>query len=438
MTVSDRNYPDWLTAYCQYASYSEAPRRMHLWSGVSAIAGALQRHVWIDMRFFKWYPNEYIILVAPPGVVAKSTTSDISMELLKQVPGVHFGPTAVTGPALIDKFSEVQEEFEYPSNIFTPQAALTIQSSEMGNLLDPNDRVLVDWLVDLWDSKTGPVAKSTRGTGTVEFSNPFLNIIACTTPTWLQGNMPEHMIGGGFTSRCIFIYADTKEKLVAYPFLIVPKDQEITHTKLIHDLIHIHQKVRGPFAFTQDALKWGIEWYKVHNASPPEHLQDKRFRYYLARKQSHLHKLAMVLCVSRSDQLLIKMEDLILAERLLIQIEADLPHVFEQVGRTNEAMHMQRLMDFIQSKPQGVLYKDAYLHIHAHFPAYNNFVDHLTGAIQAGLVKQFSTKAGLMLQFVGKPAAESARSPNVQPEEPSCTSDLLSQQIVVPFTSQEK
>lgn len=387
---------------------------MHFWSGVSALAGAMQRHAWIDMKLFKWYPNHYIILTAPPGIVSKSTTVDIAMELLQQVPGIRFGPNAVTGPALIDEFAKAKEMFEI-EGIWIEQSALTIKSSEMGNLLDPSDRVLVDWLVDLWDAKTGTVTKTTRGTGAVEFSNPFLNIIACTTPTWLEGNMPEHMIGGGFTSRCLFIYADEKEKLVAYPFLVVPEDWDCVRVKLIHDLQWIYEKVRGPFSFTREAIDYGIAWYAQHNANPPEHLKDKRFRYYLARKQPHLHKLAMILCASRSDERIIVKDDLLLAKMMLEEMEADLPQVFSAVGRTAGSMHMQRFVEFIQSRPEGVPYREAYLFVHTHFPSFKDFEDHYIGAIKAGLIEQKQGPSGIIVRAL-KPAANGQHSPSKQQE----------------------
>ena len=65
-----RHFKDWLSAFCDYASYGEAPRRMYHWVGISTIAGALRRKVWIDQTYFKWFPNFYVILVAPPGIVS--------------------------------------------------------------------------------------------------------------------------------------------------------------------------------------------------------------------------------------------------------------------------------------------------------------------------------------------------------------------------------
>ena len=48
-----RIHADWLSAYLDYSSHSEAPASMRFWCGVSAVAGALRRKVWIDQAYFK-------------------------------------------------------------------------------------------------------------------------------------------------------------------------------------------------------------------------------------------------------------------------------------------------------------------------------------------------------------------------------------------------
>src|SRR6185369_14226993 len=103
----------------------EAPRQMYFWTGVSTLAGVLRRKVWIDQAYFTWYPNFYIVLVAPPGIVSKSTTANIGMNLLHQVPGVKFGPDIVTSQALVSAFAESAETFEFNAE-FYPMSALTL------------------------------------------------------------------------------------------------------------------------------------------------------------------------------------------------------------------------------------------------------------------------------------------------------------------------
>ena len=172
-----RQFPDWLSAFMDYASYGEAPRHMYFWSGVSAVAGALRRKVWIDQAYFKWFPNFYIVLVAPPGIVSKSTTAGIAMNLLRKVPGIRFGPDVVTWPALISAFAEATEGFELNSEVHV-MSALTLESSEFGNLLNPQDKDMVDLLVALWDGKPGTFEKKTKHSGNDSVENPWINLIA--------------------------------------------------------------------------------------------------------------------------------------------------------------------------------------------------------------------------------------------------------------------
>lgn len=303
-----RHFHDWLQAYVDYTSYTEAPTHMHFWSGVSAVAGALRRRVWISQFEFEWYPNFYIILVAPPGVVAKSTTADISMKLLRQVPGIKFGPDITSWPSLIEAFEESTEAFDIAQewHVMSP---LTLVSSELGNLVDPNDRKLINVLIDLWDGKTGRIKKRTKNAGQNEIENPWINLIACTTPTWIAENVQEHMLGGGFISRCIFVFADKKRKHVPYLDEAIPDNVKRTREKLVQDLEKI-SLLAGEYKISEEARRWGRSWYEQHSSAAHAHLEKERFGGYLARKQTHIHKLAIVLAAANRDELIITAEDL--------------------------------------------------------------------------------------------------------------------------------
>lgn len=377
-----RNFPDWLTAYVQYASFSEAPRAMHFWSGVSALAGALRRRVWLDMGYFKWTPCFYILIVAPPGVVSKSTTAAIAIDLLRQVPGIKFGPQMVTWPALVKAFADSKEEFQMGDE-WHPMCAMTIESSELGNLINPQDREMIDLLVTLWDSKTGALDKRTKGSGNDEVVNPWINMIACTTPAWIEGNFPEYVIGGGFTSRCLFVYAEKKEKFVAYPTRSMPEELANTKLKLVQDLEHIANALVGPFTLDETAIAWGTQWYEIHNTDKPDHLSDERFGGYLARKQTHMHKLAMILSASRSDERIIRIEDLATAEKMLFNLEQDMPKVFAKIGRSEQSIQAERFIKHVHQHGP-MTYAAAYQFIHSHFPMHRDFETMLVGAVKSG------------------------------------------------------
>lgn len=393
-----RIHSDWLTAYVEYAGFSEAPRHMHFWAGVSAVAGALRRRVWIDMAYFKWHANHYIVFVAPPGIVSKSTTVAIAMDLLRRVPGINFGPDVVTWPALVTAFSSISESFEYAGDWIT-QCALTLESSEFGNLVNPSDTEMIDLLVNLWDSKTGAFTKKTKGSGNDTVENPWINLAACTTPAWIAGNFPNYVIGGGFTSRCLFVYADKKDKLVAYPSRHVPADLAAKRDGLISDLTHIADNLCGPYALTADAVKLGEEWYGMHYTTPSKYLLDEaKFGGYRARKQTHIHKLAMVLAACQRDELVITDNDLALADTMVTDLERNMPMVFANIGRSEDSIQAERLIKFICAQPAAISYDTAYRHVHSAFPTFRDFEQVVIGAQKAGLIDMIPTAGGYMLK----------------------------------------
>lgn len=380
---------------------------MRFWCAVSAIAGALRRKVWIDQAYFKWYPNFYVILVAPPGIVSKSTTSGVAMSLLKKVKGVKFGPDIVTWPSLVTSFAQAAEAFEY-EGMKHVMSAMTLESSEFGNLLNPQDREMVDLFVSLWDGKQGTFQKDTKTSGNDTVENPWINMVACTTPAWIAGSFPEYMIGGGFTSRCIFVYADVKAQEVAYPIRVVPPDFTRQGQLLVEDLTQI-ARITGEYKLTEDAYAWGTEWYTRHNASPNPQLADDRFGGYLARKQTHIHKLAMVLAASRGDELLITPELLAIADRMVSDLELDMTKVFSRIGRTDESMHTERLLTYIQQVGE-IEWAQAYKQVHKYFPGLRDYENVLAGLIRSGQIQMIQRPGQVILkatlsQRSGRPTA---------------------------------
>lgn len=375
---------DWLSTYLKYTAGTEPPQLFHFWCGVSAIAGALRKHVWIDMTRFKWVPNFYIILVAPPGIISKTTTMDLAMDLLKKVPGIKFGPDVVTWQALMQIFAESGTMFQHGQE-YIPMSALTLASGELGNLISPRDPEMMMAYITLYDGKAG-IEKVTKSSGSDSINAPYLNLIGCTTPDWLAENMPLAAIGGGFTSRCIFVYGDKKDNYVAYPDETASADVARLKSDLIADLEYISVNLIGPVTITEDARVWGREWYeKTWHAGRAE-ADDDLVKNYLARKQTHMHKLAMVLSASSSDDLVIERKHLTMAYDLLNTTEKGFSKVFAKIGRTEESLHAERLLEFIRRRGT-CSYMEAYRHVHLSFPNFRDFEGVLQGLVRSGGIK---------------------------------------------------
>jgi hypothetical protein len=371
----------------------ESPKIMRFWAGVGAVAGCLRKKVWMDEHYFKWTPNFYVVFVAPPGIVSKSTTADVAMDLLRQVPGIKFGPDVVTWQSLVTAFAGSAEAFEYQGE-WHPMSPMTLVSSELGNLVNPRDREMVNILIDLWDGRK-KLEKMTKMSGNDVIEAPWINLIACTTPNWIADNVPASMVGGGFTSRCIFVYCDEKERFVARPGRHVPPDILGTRMKLIQDLEHISTSICGEYELSREALAWEEDWYQ-NMWTAGTSVFDDAANGYRARKQTHVNKLAMVLAASQRDTLTIQLEDFQLAEQMVTALESDMPKVFGKIGQTDTSMYAEQFIALVAQK--GPLpYENAYKLIHAYFPDFRDFEGILSGAIRSGQIIMNASASGFTL-----------------------------------------
>lgn len=407
-----RKHPHWLKAYMKYTSASESPDAFHFWTGVGMIAGALRRRVWIDMRYFQWTPNFYIILVGPPGIASKSTTIRIGTALLEKVDGIRFGPQSMTWQSLTQSMEEAIEYVKYNDTSGVEQlqamSPITCAVPELGTFLKMDDSALIDVLISMWDGQLESWGHRTKSSGNIEVKNPWLNLLACTTPSWLESHFPTHMIGGGLTSRIMFIYGDKKRHLVAYPDdRLLANDYAAQRDSLVEDLKRI-ALLSGNYLLTSEARRWGTDWYERLWSQRPTDMANDRYSGYISRKQTHIHKLAIILAAAQRDKLLIEKSDLEEADALLTTIEPHMIKVFESVGVVDESKHVANILAHVR----------AYQWIEV-TPLFNllrnnttekDFKNALRIAVEQGLiaVEQRGMKRGLTLPTIAPRAAATA------------------------------
>lgn len=384
--MAKRKLKNWIKTYLKYTENSESPDKFHWWVAVSTIAGALRRRVYIDQGHFSWLPNFFIFFVAPPGIVQKSTTGSVGIELLKELDYIKLGPASSTWQALIKYMAEeCQEEIPLPNGDFIPMTSVTISVSELGTFLDPRNREEINILVDLWDGKQGAWLKLAKHDGGDVIVNPWINIIGFTTPSWIADNFSEYFIGGGFASRSIFVYAEKKKKLIAYPKEFITQDFYDMREDLIHDLFQISDML-GEYILTPDAITWGKKWYKEHNTSDHSHISSDKFSGYLSRKQTHTHKLAMILAAAESDNLIITEKNLREATEQITKIEQDMPIIFSQMNREGEMRLAADVLHYLRQKRKALkveTYRDFFK-----IMTYDTFEKVIRSLIQSGLVNQ--------------------------------------------------
>lgn len=347
------------------------------------------------MKRFMWMPSFYIIFVAPPGIVSKSTTADISMDLLRQIPGIKFGPNSITWQGLVLAFENASEMFQLGEE-FHPMAPLTFVASELGSLVNLQDRDMVNLLIEMWDGKKS-YEKMTKMSGDNSIEAPWINIIGCTTPHWIADNMPPATIGGGLSSRCVFIYASEKEKYVPLVDEVVNGGDALLRNELIDDLEKISQ-LAGAFRISEPARVYERARYEHFWRSAAQRMDDKMLEGYAARKQTHLFKLGMVLSAARGDSLIIEDNDLYLANAMLEDIETDMPKVFSRIGRSDASLQAETLCEVIRKRGGVIPLGDAYKIVHQGFPNFKDYEGILLGLINSGKLISGSGPGGPTLR----------------------------------------
>lgn len=388
-----RENHDWLSAFIHFTRHGEAPTKMYFWVGVASIAAVLRRRVWFDQMTFRWYPNMYTILVAPPGVVSKTTTAKLGFDqLVRKVPGIRFGPDVVTWQALLDSFQDAHEGFMYAGEA-QEESALTVAVGEFGNFLKPDDRDMIDQLVNIWDGEA--IKKRTRMDGEQFINNPCLNLIGCTTPAWIAQNFPEYLIGGGLTSRMLFVYADTKQQYVAYPFRHMPENFQAIRESLIRDLERISTLV-GPMQLTAEALEWGEAWYENFHKVEAKRIDETLLGGYISRKQTLVHKIAMCLSASQGDSMLIDQPTLARAVAVLSELEADMPKVYSKIGMSTESGASMSILAYLKRAGGPVSYVELYRYVYRLFPDPNEFNKIIEGMHKAGMITATNGPGGFI------------------------------------------
>jgi len=335
----------WLNSYFEYTQESEAPEKYHLWAGLSTLASAVERKVWLPFGYSNIYPNMYVILVSPPGRCRKSSAIDISTDILSDLSGVTMESEDITTQALYRDLAGVQKTFQLNGKVII-HSSLSVHADELGSFFGVKDLAFLTLLIRLYDCKN-KVEYKTKNAGVDYIPNSCLNILGGITPSSIIECLPPTAIGGGLTSRIIFVVE--REKRGMKPIPVLTERQKQLKKQLTHDLEHIHTNLLGKFSISSIAKKEFEEWYIARGKNPNE-IPDPRFQGYLERKPIHLLKLAMLSSISSGDSLQIELKDIIVARQLLADIEPKMAGVFGGLGESATAHNVDLVATMLADK----------------------------------------------------------------------------------------
>jgi len=341
---NNRNIPDWIDGFMLLTEESEPPILFRKWTAISTIASALQRKCRVEIGIsLTFYPNFYVVLVGP-SATGKGTAMKYAYDIIEQIPTIRMSAQATSLQALIRRMKEVNlTDIDQETGDQLYHSSFTIFSNEFTVFLGYHNRELIAALCDWYDCHnrwTYDTIKRDRE----EVIGVWVNILAGTTPDNIQTSLPLEAIGGGLTSRIIFVNEEKKAKLVVFPS--TTKRELDLQQYLAHDLEQI-ALISGVFKFTENAMEIYSSWCRTADENPP--FYSPKFDGYCGRRRNHLISLSMVCSASRNNDLIITEDDLSRAAALLAEVEVKMGTVFRGIGTSDISSLINDAIVFIEN-----------------------------------------------------------------------------------------
>jgi len=334
-----------LKAIVTYCQDTEVPSIFALWSGVSTISAVLGRDCFVSQGHFTVHPNLYIVLVAGSAKCRKSTAINIASKFINSVrPKVKTLSQKMTPEALIGSLSGATAE--EGATVITSHAEGIAVVDELATLIDANafKSGMIPILTKLYDCQDFPY--ETRGRGIEDVSNPCMSILGGSTLHWIKESIPLVAIGGGFTSRVIFVYRDQVEKLIPWP--TKNDGNEKLKENIVHDL-NLAAKLRGPFAFNEAAKDVYSKEY-IRFIEDSNFYENKNLSGYAGRRHVLILKISMVLSASKRDTRVVEEKDVIIAINMLQNAEENMPHILAQIASEPIGDVCEEVLHIIKTK----------------------------------------------------------------------------------------
>lgn len=335
--------------YLDYTEQTESPRNYHRWVLTSVVGTILGRNCWVPFGPWDIYPNQYILLIGPPGV-RKGSAISIGKKLLREIEYIFFAPDKAAKEMLWYEMARMAgqlngEEYSHPKDedIFSLDledqvkdtiAHMYVCTDEFTAFTGYGNEEFMVNLTNLWDNlEHFRNPKLTSQSITVY--NPTINILSGSTQENIADAFPKSVIGSGFTARTLLIHGTRGKKIARPP---IP-DEDIKY-KIINILLAI-ERLKGPVEITKEADEMLEQIY--HQSQP---IADRRFEHFYQRRHTHLLKQSLIVAASRLS-LQIDVCDVLLANTVLYLAEREMPLALGHFGKSQTSSKANTVLESI-------------------------------------------------------------------------------------------
>jgi hypothetical protein len=346
--------------YLQLVELSESPLIFHRWCFISAMGTMLGRKVWLPFGEEVIYPNQYVVLIGPPGSRKSAAIKTIGT-LMDEAGYQHFGPDKSTKEKFMidwehgfDKINRgvepgklardnpaytgaMEELFETTIGIDKSKVSeVFIKSGELQDFLGSGNADFIVTLTNLWDNLPKYTDRF-KNSKDLYIPNPTINLLGGATTTTFSSVFSSNIAGQGMLSRLVLVHGKGQRMRLTIP----PPLPAGLKASIIDYLSVIANDFHGALTLDEDAFD-ALHWIYQNWVDLP----DSRLLTYSGRRQTHLIKLMIISAVS-DFRMNINLQDVILANSILTYTELSMPKALGEFGKSRNSGLSQVILDTI-------------------------------------------------------------------------------------------
>jgi hypothetical protein len=324
-----------------------------MWCGIGAVSAAMGRNSWLKAGPFTVFPNLFIVLVAGSGKCRKSTAINAAEELIRLMsPQPNLIAQKLSPEALIQAIRRV--ETKDMTKLLAEECTGFVVADELATFLNKKtyEAGLASLLISMYDCKTN-FQYRTISRGVEDVNNACLGMLAGSTVDWIRSGVPEEAVGGGLTSRILFIYVDTPAPPVAFP------EYTEAHARLKDRLVRqldAISKIRGDFSMSPAAMmvykaeydSWRGDEARGIKGTGDSFYKDRALEGYASRRHMQLLKLSLILSACESTDKIIKDKHIFAAAAMLGDNEKFLKLVLSLITSSQHGSAIGDVLGYIR------------------------------------------------------------------------------------------
>ena len=261
---------------------------------------------------------------------------------------------ATTFEALVEAVSESITTINYVKHKvdgskslgFYGHCSLCFLLPELSSLLRKRTNDTVNYLLGLYDCPLD-FEYRTKNSGRDRVRRGCINLLAGTTPGFIQSTFDDSLLDEGFTSRTFFIYAAKNRKNQA--FIPVLTQEQLEHKTALLKHIKRLSGLYGPVKLGEGVVEFINEWWeRVESDKSLRPNKSPKLVPYYARKNIHLLKVAMCIHFGESVEMTLPLSAVVRALAILDKEELTMDRAI--VIHTNETTKlMAKVLETLKS-----------------------------------------------------------------------------------------